>query len=322
MFKMIGGDGREYGPVTVEQLREWIADRRANGQTLVQAEGTTQWTPLGSVPEVAEALARVGGTSVSVAGGTMAAPAAGAGVAGSAWGAPNIPGCVVGGWRLLTRHFSLLTGGAALVWLLLTAGAVASGITGVVSLAVSGVLYGGLALLNLRLIRQQPATITDVFGGFAAGFLSLALVWLITQAASAVGMMFLLAPGIYLKVVWVFGLAVAADQRLGFWAAMETSRRAVARHWFSVAVLVTIAYLPVILFALYSVYETTLYALQTFGLGWRWDQFGERIRLVSEFARKLSFQQHVVLLVNLPLAYAILMHAYEDIFGRRPAQPG
>jgi len=25
MFKIIGGDGRQYGPVTVEQLREWIA---------------------------------------------------------------------------------------------------------------------------------------------------------------------------------------------------------------------------------------------------------------------------------------------------------
>ncbi|MCZ7636450.1 MAG: DUF4339 domain-containing protein [Verrucomicrobia bacterium] len=39
MFKMIGGDGREYGPVTADQLREWILDHRANGQTMVLAEG-------------------------------------------------------------------------------------------------------------------------------------------------------------------------------------------------------------------------------------------------------------------------------------------
>jgi len=55
MFKIIGGDGKEYGPVSAEQLHEWVRDGRANAQTLVQAEGSTEWKPLGQFPEFAQA---------------------------------------------------------------------------------------------------------------------------------------------------------------------------------------------------------------------------------------------------------------------------
>lgn len=57
MFKIIGGDGRQYGPVTDADLRQWIADGRANGQTLVQPEGATDWKPLASFPEFAASVA-------------------------------------------------------------------------------------------------------------------------------------------------------------------------------------------------------------------------------------------------------------------------
>ena len=50
MYKIIGTDQREYGPVTANELRKWIAEGRANGQTLVQEEGSS-WKPLSSWPE-------------------------------------------------------------------------------------------------------------------------------------------------------------------------------------------------------------------------------------------------------------------------------
>lgn len=56
MFKIIGGDQKEYGPVTLEQLTQWVRDNRANAQTLVQKEGGP-WVPLGSLPEFAAILA-------------------------------------------------------------------------------------------------------------------------------------------------------------------------------------------------------------------------------------------------------------------------
>ena len=59
MYKIVGVDGRQYGPVSAEELRRWIADKRANAQTLVQAEGSPDWKPLGSFPEFASELKAV-----------------------------------------------------------------------------------------------------------------------------------------------------------------------------------------------------------------------------------------------------------------------
>jgi hypothetical protein len=53
MYKIIGGDGNEYGPVSAEQLKAWIADGRASAQTRVQAEGQTEWKALAEYPELA-----------------------------------------------------------------------------------------------------------------------------------------------------------------------------------------------------------------------------------------------------------------------------
>jgi len=51
MFKIIGADGRQYGPVNADQLRQWIAQGRVNSLTLVQAEGSAEWKRLGEFPE-------------------------------------------------------------------------------------------------------------------------------------------------------------------------------------------------------------------------------------------------------------------------------
>jgi hypothetical protein len=53
MYKIIGADGKEYGPVTVEQLKDWLAQRRLYAQTRVQAVGSTEWKPAGEIPELA-----------------------------------------------------------------------------------------------------------------------------------------------------------------------------------------------------------------------------------------------------------------------------
>jgi len=57
MFKIRGADGKEYGPVTVDQLRQWIREGRAGAQTQVQPVETTTWSPLGQLPAFAELFA-------------------------------------------------------------------------------------------------------------------------------------------------------------------------------------------------------------------------------------------------------------------------
>ncbi len=57
MYKIIGADGKEYGPITAEQLKQWFTEGRVNAQTQVLAEGATDWKPLGELPELAATVA-------------------------------------------------------------------------------------------------------------------------------------------------------------------------------------------------------------------------------------------------------------------------
>jgi len=55
MYKIVGVDGRQYGPVGADEIRRWLAENRVNAQTLVQAEGAAEWKPLGAIPEFTSA---------------------------------------------------------------------------------------------------------------------------------------------------------------------------------------------------------------------------------------------------------------------------
>jgi len=61
MYKVVGADGREYGPVTRETLLEWIAQGRANAQTIVRFEDGA-WKALATFDEFRPALGLSGST--------------------------------------------------------------------------------------------------------------------------------------------------------------------------------------------------------------------------------------------------------------------
>ena len=52
-YTIIGGDGDEYGPVSIEDVARWIRTDRANERTLVRSDEASQWQPLVQVPELA-----------------------------------------------------------------------------------------------------------------------------------------------------------------------------------------------------------------------------------------------------------------------------
>jgi hypothetical protein len=56
-YKIVGADGRAYGPISGEQLRQWIVEGRANAQTQTLAEGAAEWKTLGTLPEFASHFA-------------------------------------------------------------------------------------------------------------------------------------------------------------------------------------------------------------------------------------------------------------------------
>jgi hypothetical protein len=57
MYKIRGADQKEYGPVSAEQIRQWIAEHRLNAQSMAQMEGSPEWKLLSQFPEFVAALA-------------------------------------------------------------------------------------------------------------------------------------------------------------------------------------------------------------------------------------------------------------------------
>jgi len=53
MYKIIGTDGKTYGPVTADQIRTWIAQGRVDNRTTVLRDGAAEWTFLGLLTEFA-----------------------------------------------------------------------------------------------------------------------------------------------------------------------------------------------------------------------------------------------------------------------------
>ncbi|MDB6122590.1 MAG: hypothetical protein JWQ71_1583 [Pedosphaera sp.] len=53
MYKIIGTDQKEYGPINADQLRLWITQGRLFAQSLVRLDGSTEWKQLNTFPEFA-----------------------------------------------------------------------------------------------------------------------------------------------------------------------------------------------------------------------------------------------------------------------------
>jgi GYF domain 2 len=312
MYKIIGADKNEYGPVSGEQLREWIQQGRVGAQTLAQAEGQTDWRPVIAFPEFAEALAAKPPSSPPpfAAGGTT-------GVAPEILDRDydlDLGGCISRGWNLLQKNMGLLVGatliylGIAIAMSLLGAIPLIGAIFSLLSLFVTAPLMGGLFYVTLQAIRQQPASAGDVFEGFRRAFIQLVLGYIVpailtslcvipavvvglvtllpavTQnqepslgailATVGVGLVCLL-PLIFLTVNWMFTLPLIVDKRLDFWPAMQTSWKMVRKHWW-----------------------------QLFGL----------IILVGVLNLAGVLLCCVGLLFSMPLGFAAMMYAYETIF--------
>jgi hypothetical protein len=77
MYKLVGADRREYGPVSQEAVLEWIAQGRANAQTIARFEDGA-WKPLGTFEEFKSALGIASAPPVMSGDVTVIAPAAGA----------------------------------------------------------------------------------------------------------------------------------------------------------------------------------------------------------------------------------------------------
>ena len=115
MYKIIGGDHKQYGPISAEDIRKWIAEGRLSAQSLAQAQGDIEWKQLSAFPEFAGAFASKSAT-----------PSAPAQVEPSTdWQERDyeldIGGCISRGWELVKKNFWPIVGITALIILITVA---------------------------------------------------------------------------------------------------------------------------------------------------------------------------------------------------------
>ena len=321
MYKIIGGDRKEYGPVSAEEVLRWLAEGRLNGRSLVQMEGGEEWKALAAYPEFAEALGAQGVTAGAIPPPVPVPP----GTADMPAGEPQlrVGRCLSLAGGLWLRNFGLFLGATLVVWLISLTEFVPL-IGGFAYQLLWGALYGGFYLLFLKRIRGQAAALPDVFAGFSLAFGQLLLAGFLTSLLAGIGFLFCLVPGIYLMVAWVFSVPLVADRRLEFWPAMELSRKVVTRVWFSVFGLVLLAFLPMVLVSIFGTVKITLILLaavkQALASGHLdAERLTEGLKELPRVTMWFAGLSRLVLLVNLPFATGALMYAYEDLFGARRA---
>ncbi len=304
MYKIIGGDQQEYGPVTAEQIRQWVAEGRANGQTLARAEGSAEWKPLSALPEFADVFRSMPPAPPLPTAGFAAGPPAVEEILTRDYDL-DIGSCIVRAWELVKQNFWPVVGITFLVVIAMNVitqgiglisrasmqeminnrqinpvGVVLSLLAWTISLPVQTVFTGGLYMYYLKLIRGQEAGISDAFSGLTSALVPLALLGLVQGLLVLLGIAACLIPGIYLSVAWIFATPLVIDRQIGFWDAMELSRKVVSRHWFTMFALMLVMGL-----------------LGICGL----------------------LACCVGLFVTIPIGWVALMYAYEDIFGPRTA---
>jgi serine/threonine protein kinase len=196
----------------------------------------------------------------------------------------NIRNCLRRAWTLVRSDFWPMVGITALILALLAAAASAGKVSksighlsfesSLLSILVSGPLMGGLYFYLLRKIRGEPVRTETAFAGFSHSLLQLFLASFVTQVLTGLGFICLVLPGVYLFVAWFFALPLVIDKRLEFWPAMRLSRKVISKHW--------------------------------------WKFFG--FLLVLGLINLAGLAACLVgIFVTLPLSFAALMYAYEDI---------
>ena len=310
MFTILGADGKEYGPVPAGKVHEWINGGRANLQTKARRAEETEWKTLGEFPEFAAAVVPPPPTAAAPSPGFASPGPANVDALAAATGTLDIMGCIKAGFATGAANFWSLLGTCLVVGLLAGFAGSIPIIGIIVTFTLTGVFYGGLYYYVAKKVRGEPAEFGDAFSGFTVCFGQLVLATLVVTMLTLVALVCLILPGIYVAVCWMFTYVLVRDKELGFWDAMELGRKAITRQWFRVfGFCLMIGLIACVLLAV------------PFGL----------LAMAFATAKSSGSPNFVFLglgllgcfagmLLLMPFATAMMLHAYENIFGDQ--QPG
>ena len=149
-YEMIGSDGEQYGPFTIQQLQDNLSHGRANAQTQIRETGTEAWQPLDQLLG-SQSIENFAEYSEAILAGNRRLDV---GLAFSQGG------------ELFKAHMGILIGSFLLFMLLIMATASVPFVGSCVQITLQGPLTGGFFILILNLVRTGAASIGDLFKGF------------------------------------------------------------------------------------------------------------------------------------------------------------
>ena len=173
MYIIIGGDQKEYGPISANDVRQWISEGRLNEESLMKAESDAEFRTLNKFPEFADAFAPK--AKISSMPPPLAA-ATGSKVLTEQDYELDILGCFTRGWELVKNNMGTLFVGALLYFLIEIAFNALANIPllgmvfSIANFIISGPLLGGVFYLFLRALRDEAVEVGDVFSGFRRAF--------------------------------------------------------------------------------------------------------------------------------------------------------
>jgi len=149
-YEMIGSDGEQYGPFTLQELQETLSQGRANTQTQIRETGTETWLPLGQLLNPSEQ-------------GQVREPL---GAAVPSDQPLDVSLALSSGWALFKQHMGIMIGAGAIYLAILFAAGIVGAVIPFAQIFVQGPLTGGIIILTLNLSRYDQADISDMFLGF------------------------------------------------------------------------------------------------------------------------------------------------------------
>ncbi len=98
---------------------------------------------------------------------------------------------------------------------------------------LSMLMTGGIMLIGVRRALGQRVSWKMVFAGFSKA-LSITIAIVLQSILVMIGFLLLVLPGIYLSVGYALSLPLILDKGMGPWQALEASRKAIHKKWWTV----------------------------------------------------------------------------------------
>ncbi len=218
-YRVVGLDGKEYGPIPLATLTQWVREGRVTRATIVRA-GDGPLVEAGSLAEIAGAFPMLEAFPPPAPIGVPPHPAAVPIPAQfSAWG------FIEKGWGIVKEDW-IIFGTMFLLMALINAVPYVGPVVGCV---IDGPIAVGIWRAILGRIEGRRPTVGMMFDGFDR-FGDAFLATLVMAVLATLGFFFCVVPGIYLVIIWSFTYPIIAETRMGFWDAMQASARLTRGH--------------------------------------------------------------------------------------------